>query len=857
MVKNKRIEDRNTHPHQPPQFYSSLTPWSVCLALSGFAALGSELLWTRSVGLLLGSTTVTQMLVLVFVMAGLSTGYGLGGWYAERQSCGRRSYLIVQSPLSFYLFFYPLLFQWLDHRLGAIPTPLIGTIAGVSIFLPSVLMGATFPLIAAPLGILHRNRDGAVGVLYGVNNLGAALGLLGTGLLVLEKWGLTGAWRFMGAMSAAAVLVAWRSAPLPHSPITSEKATIVFSPFTKSLLRSVFIFSFCAMVYEIVYLRTFALLLGSFTYGFTLIVTSFILGIALGSFWAQGRATDLAGLKRALARSQSWATISALLFPALAWLLPKIFLSFASSIGRDAGSYALYQALCFGLGSIAVLPVALACGAVLPLASRMVAISSQQSSRLFGALMAVGATGSLAGTVLAGLWGLPLLGLGGAIVATAFLHELATSSVTDRRLTSARSISFVIGALVSGWAVAHPAYRAGLDQGPYRLPAMETNPVEALRGLVQSQVVRSTRDGAHGTVSVIESPEGDRILYVDGKPDASLQGDLPTQYLLADLPLLLTSSSSPRVLVIGYGSGATSGRALRYNAEVDTVEISKEVIGASTWFELINGKPLENPKHHLYLGDAKSFLRKPGPPYDVIISEPSNPWMSAIASLFTEDQFRAARARLRPGGLMVQWFHLYQMTDAIFLNVVRTFASVFPHVRIWNTQGNDVVLIGSDQPIEPSFNDMESRFARPTIREPLGTVGLKHLSSILRLERAATPALTPLVGPGPVYTDEHPRLEFETARACFAMDFSRVLWAWAFSSSPQRQPFLLLARFQKERRQGFSLEELQESADYLARWFDRPSEPLYVSLLQEIVSRFPKESAHARRALGQLGERTP
>src|SRR5262249_31368327 len=190
------------------------------------------------------------------------------------------------------------------------------------------------------------------------------------------------------------------------------------------------------------------------------------------------------------------------------------------------------------------------------------------------------------------------------------------------------------------------------------------------------------KEGTAATVSIRKS-RGDTMLSVDGKVDASDSGDMTTQKMLAHLPLLL-SRNARHVAVIGLGSGVTAGAALQHPIEsLDVVEVSPEVVAASRYFEHVNHHPLEDRRTSLIIGDGRNHLRYAAKEYDVTISEPSNPWMSGMASLFTRDFFSEVLARLTPSGIHCQWLHSYNMSTKDLRTIIRTFRSVFPHAQLW------------------------------------------------------------------------------------------------------------------------------------------------------------------------------
>jgi spermidine synthase len=261
-----------------------------------------------------------------------------------------------------------------------------------------------------------------------------------------------------------------------------------------------------------------------------------------------------------------------------------------------------------------------------------------------------------------------------------------------------------------------------------------------------------------------------RSLVIDGKVDASNMGDMLTQRLLGLLPVLLHADPQ-EICIIGLGSGVTVGSALAPGVvrHADVVEISPEVVNASAFFERENGRALDMPGVRLIVGDGRSHLLLSARRYDVIVSEPSNPWMAGIGALFTREFFEAARARLKPDGLICQWAHTYDISPNDLRSIVRTFASVFPESTMWLVGEGDLLLIGSNGAA------IESRLAAIATRWQLGSTPAL-LNDVAIAGSAAPFALLSMFAGGPaevkrfgagaaIQSDDRMALEFSTPRA--------------------------------------------------------------------------------------------
>jgi Tfp pilus assembly protein PilF len=277
------------------------------------------------------------------------------------------------------------------------------------------------------------------------------------------------------------------------------------------------------------------------------------------------------------------------------------------------------------------------------------------------------------------------------------------------------------------------------------------------------------------TVSVFQGQY--LFMRVNGKTDAGDSPDNLTQRLLAHVPLLLHRDPHD-VLIIGLGSGITLGSALRHPiARADTVEISAEVVEASRFFRQANGNALADPRSHLWLLDGRTWLTAGPRRYDVIVSEPSNPWQTGNSNLFTREHYRAAKTRLNPGGILCQWLPYYRMPEADFRAAVKTFQEIFPQTSLW-VSGPDALLIGGLAPLTPDLTRLRARFADERIRSHLAEVGIATPTVFLSHFLLGPEGVGRFVrGAWGLHTDDRPLLEFSGPKALFLETARENLWA--------------------------------------------------------------------------------
>jgi spermidine synthase len=283
--------------------------------------------------------------------------------------------------------------------------------------------------------------------------------------------------------------------------------------------------------------------------------------------------------------------------------------------------------------------------------------------------------------------------------------------------------------------------------------------------------IKFYKDAPDATVAVETATnlkgEEQLLLRINGKSDASTYGDLCTQYLLGHLPMMARPDAKD-VFILGFGSGITGGAILGHPVESLTIaENCAPVIEASKLFEPWNRGVLTNARTNLRRDDARTVLKLSEKKYDVIISEPSNPWVAGIGSVFSQEFYQLCDTRLKDGGVMAQWFHMYEMNDGIVDLVLSTFTSVFPHMEVWDTQAGDIVLVGSKQPWESTPAVFQKVFEREQPRQDLERIGIHGAVAVMARQLASQRTSYALRSGTAIQTDEFPVLEYTAPQAFF------------------------------------------------------------------------------------------
>ena len=741
---------------------------ALALLGSGFASLTYQVVWVRRFAVVLGTTNAAVTLVLAMFLGGLGLGALLAGRSGGRLGPARlaRRFLLLELGAASCAAGLPL---YLDAVLPLLRPATAGAgasaataVAAALFLLPAAtLMGATLPTLTA-LGrrVGNRTEAGVAGWLYAANTAGALAGSVLAARLLLPELGLTGS-SFCGVLLnlAAGILVFLRFGRDAEPASCGSPRTAWFGgretwPFGGIAALS----GFAAMAAEIGWARLAALLFGPTIYTFACVVASVILGVAVGSAVA-GRLPHRWGEGRRLS-PRFWLALVQLVgaasSAAAAWLGSRLVLPVGELIAANAGDIRHLLDLQFlGTAAVLLLP-GIAFGATFPLAVAGAAAgggpSGSDPGRATGTIYATNAAGNVAGALAAGFLVVPWLGIEAALLA-AVGAQLAAAM-----LARPRAPTFALAAAVAGAGVAATGSWdwEALSGGLYRVaPQMEAS---YHRDFLRKGRLRFLDQGAGSTVTVKEVA-GELSLAIDGKVDATDGTDMLTQRMLAHLPLLLHPAPES-VFIVGHGSGVTAGSALRHGVErVVAAEISAEVARASRLFEDANGAPWRDERFSLLPVDARNQLLFSRDAFEVVISEPSNPWMSGVSPLFTVEFFELVRSRLADGGLFCQWIHLYNLAEDSLRTVVGGFTDVFPRTALFVLHDGDALLIGSkgDFPALPQ-RVIEERIVR--LADELGPYGITGFRALRSWLTATSPELHAWAADAPRHRDDHPILEF-------------------------------------------------------------------------------------------------
>lgn len=767
---------------------------------SGATALIYEVIWSDYLTLLFGSTVQAQTVVLAVFMGGLALGNKLFGKRADDAKNPLLIYGSIEIAVGIYAFLFALIYKiagvifvpvgshFLDHNILLLF--LNGVLSALLLLGPTILMGGTLPVLAAWLQKHTADSGRRAARFYSINTFGAVCGAWLAGFLLVEWLGLRLTTEVAAVVNLLVGIIAInlgrRQALL--SPANQQSARPATVP--RRADSTVFHWS-CALVavtgavsmgLEILSSRCMALIFGASLQSFSIVLISFVLGIGVGStvissprirHWPKHLTTILLLL------------ITSGLIGLLVFHIEKIaavYLYAQSGLGRTPMGYNFHEILAAAI-SICVLGLpAATLGAVLPLWMRAVPEDSDLLGDHVGRLVTWNTLGAVIGVLITGFVLMPQIGMRDSFAALGLLLAAAAIiTALSVRQGFATVAALAVGALVATASLSSDSnWRDVFSIGVFRMPDMDVTQGKTLKTYMEGwhKFVHLLfyEDGADATVSVEEvaaSPTNDLLtLRIDGKPEASAStgippsGDLAAQVMVAQLPLMLRPQSQD-VFSFGLGSGITAQSALGYPIKhMIVAENCAPVIRAAALFDPWNHDVMTNDRVRIYHEDARTVLRLSPQKYDVIISEPSNPWLVGIGRVFSHEFYQLAASRLKAGGFMGQWFHLYEMDDKTLDVVLRTFNSVFPYMEIWDVGDKDIVLVGSQQPWSASLETYEPVFQMDT-RWDLAALGLMSPQELLARRFASQKTAFAVAGPGPLESDNFPVLEYEAPRAFY------------------------------------------------------------------------------------------
>lgn len=716
---------------------------------SGVSGLMYQVLWLRMLSVVFGVTAYAASTVLASFMAGLAIGSLIAGRLADRVRSPLRWFGAIELGIAATALATPWGLDLAQQLYGALHAAVPGHLAALTLarfvcsfvvlLLPTMLMGATLPLVVRSTIVSKGVLGPRVGLLYAINAGGAITGAILAGFYLIGAVGMSRTFLVAAILNACVGIGAWL---LPVRPVrdavegtpsaVSTPGGWVASERARRLALAYFALSgLASLALEVIWFRVLVLFLPATTYAFTTMLATVLGGISLGSLIA----TPM------LRRERDWTRTLALLslWTALAVLTSLIVLAVTYEAGwRTSGTI---QA-----SVVAILPSALLMGLSFPVAMRVWVGPGDPAdpvlARRIGQAYAVNMVGAITGSVLGGFVLLPLAGsrlslaLGASVYLLTGLLLVASTTVTKRRVATALVLTAAFVLLA----------RALPDPFDTALT----------RRYDRGEIALWREEGVQTTVAVHRKPGNVRVMYLDGLHQANDSASMVALHRqIGHFPMAI--HPNPRnVLVIGLGGGATAGAVAQHEgATVDVVELSSSVVKGADMFSHVNDDVVRQPNVHMQVSDGRNFLRLSDRTYDVITADIIQPQHAGAGLLYSREYFELARQALNDDGVMLQW--IGQRPEVEYQLIMRTFLQVFPHATLWN---GGTLMVGTKHPLRLNRAAFERKVASPKTRRALESVGLHTFDALLGAFSAHGDAMRAFVGDGPVLTDDHPRIEY-------------------------------------------------------------------------------------------------
>jgi spermidine synthase len=772
-------------------------PWTrpVLLAVfffSGASGLVYEIAWMRRLTHVFGSTTLAVSTVLAAFMGGFALGaYRLGKNADRRPERALAFYGLLEFGIAAAALAVPLLLRFAETAyLGIAPLlermPQLFLVVqfllvGAVLLVPTALMGGTLPVLSRWL--VTRQDEVAKGVahLYAANTLGAGAGTAVATYFLLPTLGVSETeWIAVAANIAAGAMalvidrqarITASSAARPESlaadPPPAEPSSppvVRLSATARALLAGIALSGFAAMIDEVAWSRVLALVFGSSVYSFGMMLLLFLVGLSIGSsIFARMRASRPASV---FAFAQAGNTAAAFAAIALIPHLPTIFLRGFPAVRE---SFLLLQLWNLLLASGLLLPSAILFGIAFP-AAVAATTDSDSTGAGVGRVTVANTIGTVLGAFCGGFVLIPHVGLRATLTAAALATGLAAffaarelpAPATKRAVRIAAAAALLIAIVWPPWPLLLLVMGAGFYAPSYPTP-------EALLAAARREQLLFYKDGVATTLSVDQSGEY-RYYRSNGKTDASTHpGDMANQLLLGHLPMLLHPDPKD-VFVLGLGTGVSAAAIARYPVRsIEIVDIEAAAREATRTFAAENRDVLSDPRVRLTVADGRNILLSRRKLYDVILSDPSDVWVAGVGNLLTREFYTLARSRLRPQGVMVQWFHMHSLPADQLKLLVATFQSVFPHTTFWRPNRGDVILTGTVDSLPWDYPRLSERVqSTPGVAADLRAMGLWDPLAIFApfvLEGDDVKRLTGDLHF--VHTDDQPILEYLSPRYAY------------------------------------------------------------------------------------------
>lgn len=767
----------------------------IATALTGFTALCGQVIWQRHLAILTGSEARSLSLTIAIFLAGLSAGYFIFGLLTERKNQSRKKlmkyYGYVETLTGAYMGVFPFYFHFLKQLSFHSPNLLIIDIAVtlLALLLPTVLMGASIPLLTAVLPENAKEVNKLHAKIYGWNAFGACWGALVSGFILIPFFGLNFSLSIIGIINVLAAFV-FIGNKLTGSVQKREEPSSIPSPLSNSFLMAfVFLTGSLVISLEIIFIRILNVSLGAGLYNFPVILSIFVGGLAVGSLSLNKQKITIGFLIRQLLITLF--ILELLFVTAPYWSI--WFNNIRVLLAPIPPSYFMYYALIFVFLMLFVFPAVFFMGRLLPLSYMLLKKTKKNYGKFCGFLYFFNTLGTMFGAIFVGFLAFYIFNLDILFKANIYILFLLTLIALLFAIHKINKSYFIILSFLGLILLLLPSKwdRTGHEIGYFRTkkysPEIHFRNPFFLPKITNRKTVGFFKDGPNSTVSLFlyENPnvknglQGIKKLFpkmehissytisVNGKSDGNSLGDFSTMFFM--LPYLYLPKKDLSAVFIGLGTGLSAGTyvPLEDVKSVKVLEISPFVIKAieSSPPEL-NFNFMKNEKIKIIETDAfKYFTRQKGK-FDIIISEPSNPWVTGVENLFTVEFYELVTQSLNKGGIFGQWIHTYDMDIKTLDIVIKTVSQVFPYAHLYQIGYGDLLIVASLEKLNPLSKE---KFNHPFVKKFYKAMGFRTVEDLYlsKIFNETTIHKQALLSSVPINSLIFPRIIYNTNKALF------------------------------------------------------------------------------------------
>ncbi len=811
--------------------------------LSGASSLIYQVIWTRQMVFVFGSSTFASATVISAFMAGLALGSFVAGRFADKIRNPFLIYGILEAVIGFWALLAPVLFEqalpiykmfWHQYHLQVLPFSLLRfLIVSLILLVPTSCMGATLPLLSRFVTRSLSSVGKRVGQLYAINTVGGVAGTLAGGFALIPSMGLhltSVIAAGINLLLATAVVLSAKSMPPYIPPVEelkpepepepaqmedgseNEEPEYIYenleedddkdnsSPRKIAVIFAVI--TFCAsgalsMIYEVAWTRALTMIIGSTTYAFTIMLATFLTGIFLGSFLLSRVTDKLKDPVMALGFTQFTLAVGSYIGINLFNYLPYWNLKANAQFASDPN---MGMAMRFFLASAIMVPISLSLGAAFPLIVKVCNDRLDRVGRSVADLYSLNTLAAIVGAFAAGFFIIPYLGNEQTLVSCSAVNAVfgGILMILSRGWLAVKIFGVASAAIFLMWAQQVPKTwdnslittsqrlrRALLSAVDGEMPAIPASYSEWVKEVEKLFKLEFFKDGIVANVAVARFQDNSLSLFTNGHIDASSnKEDMPTQVLLAAIPLLLKPDAGS-VADIGWGSGVSLGYALAFPIDKLTcAEIEPEVLNAAAYFGEFNLRPEQDKRLSVELNDGRNYLLATDEKFGVIMSEPSNPWQAGVCNLYTKEYFKICHDRLNPGGIFAMWWQSNEVSHDNLVKVFAALKSVFKHLLVFRSGGGDIVVCASDEILKIDLNAVQGVLGNQRLRTYLDRSGGISVVEDLPLKVLLTDeSINKLIQNVPPNTDDRNYIEFDVSKTHEQKNYAEENYKWFMQNS--------------------------------------------------------------------------